>query len=279
MYVTLKEAAQLTGRSVRSVRYLIKQGRLPAKRKGRLWLIHKDALPLTEAQRQGLNARAEALQLAVEPLITAPAAAGLVEPPSPSKTEPRVHTNHREEAHRPIDGSGGTAAPSAGQSSRRPAWTPRKLEVFQCALDTCTSLHRLLLGADASEMRLMPEARLADGIRQLCAGCYQFDGGQKRALLREARSSFTAALADLLMLQRQLELAPALLEAPGLAVARTGATGNGIDKPTRPEALAEPIQLLEQSLLPKLGALLRSIEANGEMGRKRGQRPGGRRRT
>lgn len=58
MDLTVREAAVLLGRSVRTVRDQAARGALPARRSGRGWVIASDHLPLTEAQRRALQARA-----------------------------------------------------------------------------------------------------------------------------------------------------------------------------------------------------------------------------
>jgi excisionase family DNA binding protein len=43
--------AELLGKSLRQVRYLIQQGELPAHRDGRVWRVRDEDLPLTDARR------------------------------------------------------------------------------------------------------------------------------------------------------------------------------------------------------------------------------------
>ncbi len=51
MELTLKEAAQRLGRSVRQIRYLIEQGRLKAHKRGGVWFV--DPATLREGEAEG----------------------------------------------------------------------------------------------------------------------------------------------------------------------------------------------------------------------------------
>lgn len=66
---TLKEAATLTGKSVRQLRYLLKQGHLKARKVGGQWVISDADLPRSEAQEYARRRRQErAMQIAEEVL-------------------------------------------------------------------------------------------------------------------------------------------------------------------------------------------------------------------
>jgi excisionase family DNA binding protein len=64
--LTLPEVATLLGKSERQVRYLIKQGRLQARKDGRRWLVESTELPLSESQRQALGERVRVARDAFE---------------------------------------------------------------------------------------------------------------------------------------------------------------------------------------------------------------------
>jgi excisionase family DNA binding protein len=66
MQLTLEQAAERLGKSVRQVRYLIQSGVLPATKTGGRWLIAASDLPLSEAQRAAVGRRERALREAVE---------------------------------------------------------------------------------------------------------------------------------------------------------------------------------------------------------------------
>ncbi len=64
--LSLQQAAALLGKSVRQVRYLVQQGRLPAHKSGRVWRIRSEDLPLSDGQRAAATDRRRALGAAVE---------------------------------------------------------------------------------------------------------------------------------------------------------------------------------------------------------------------
>jgi len=64
--LTVREVATLIGRSSRAVRARIARGELPAVRRGNTWRIRRADLPLTEAQRRALQARADEVRQAVD---------------------------------------------------------------------------------------------------------------------------------------------------------------------------------------------------------------------
>jgi excisionase family DNA binding protein len=66
MQLSLQQAAERLGKSVRQVRYLIQTGALPAQKSGGRWLIAAADLPLSEGQRAALERRERALREAVE---------------------------------------------------------------------------------------------------------------------------------------------------------------------------------------------------------------------
>ena len=66
MTLSLAEAVTLLGRSQRQVRYLIKTGRLPARKVEGRWQIDDADLPLTDAQRQAIASRVEKARVAFE---------------------------------------------------------------------------------------------------------------------------------------------------------------------------------------------------------------------
>jgi len=77
MQLSLEQAAERLGKSVRQVRYLIQTGALRAAKTGGRWLIEAADLPLSEPQRAAVGRREHALREAVEQGL------GLTEPPPP----------------------------------------------------------------------------------------------------------------------------------------------------------------------------------------------------
>ncbi len=74
MDLSIAQAAATLGKTERQIRYLIKTGRLKARRDGGRWLIASDDLPLSPAQRESMQKNVEAARQAVEQAI-APATA------------------------------------------------------------------------------------------------------------------------------------------------------------------------------------------------------------
>jgi len=74
MELTLDEAALLTGRTVRQIRYLVEKGRIPARRDGARWLVDRADLP---APRPILAAPSPAVESPARPQPEAPSLAEL----------------------------------------------------------------------------------------------------------------------------------------------------------------------------------------------------------
>ncbi|MFH1467218.1 MAG: helix-turn-helix domain-containing protein [Pseudomonadota bacterium] len=66
MELSVREAATLLGRSPRTVRAQAARGELPAVKRGNVWLIKGEHLPLTERQRRAVQGRADEVRAAVE---------------------------------------------------------------------------------------------------------------------------------------------------------------------------------------------------------------------
>lgn len=72
MELSLVEAAAQLGKTPRQVRYLIKQGRLRARKHGTSWLIDSADLPKSEAQAEAALAQQTQLRAAVEEALELP---------------------------------------------------------------------------------------------------------------------------------------------------------------------------------------------------------------
>lgn len=66
MKLSVKEAATILGCSARTVRGHLAQGRLPGVKRNGRWLLERRDLPLTDAQRRTLQAKAERVRRAVD---------------------------------------------------------------------------------------------------------------------------------------------------------------------------------------------------------------------
>lgn len=73
MEVSLNEAAVLMGKTPRQVRYLLQQAKITARKVDNVWVIDAESLPLNDAQKAAINARAEvvreSMSKAFEPLL------------------------------------------------------------------------------------------------------------------------------------------------------------------------------------------------------------------
>lgn len=66
MDLTLTQAAAMLGKTPRQVRYLIKTGRLAARKDGAHWLVGADDLPLSDGQRRAAASRIDAVRRAAD---------------------------------------------------------------------------------------------------------------------------------------------------------------------------------------------------------------------
>jgi excisionase family DNA binding protein len=62
LQLSVTQTAQLLGKTRRQVEYLIKQGRLPARKVGGRWQVEESDLELSPGQRQAARRRADALR-------------------------------------------------------------------------------------------------------------------------------------------------------------------------------------------------------------------------
>lgn len=73
MQLTVEEAAIKLGKTPRQVRYLIKQGELPARKNGKRWVLDSADLPASEAQQEARERKERHLRAAVEKGLDLPA--------------------------------------------------------------------------------------------------------------------------------------------------------------------------------------------------------------
>jgi excisionase family DNA binding protein len=66
MELTVREVATLLGRSARTVRAQVARGDIPATKRGGQWVVQRRSLPLTDAQRTALQAKADSIRHAVD---------------------------------------------------------------------------------------------------------------------------------------------------------------------------------------------------------------------
>jgi len=160
MDLTISEAATLLGRSPRQLRYLIRQGKLEARKKGTRWVIASDDLPLTEEQRANIKGRINDVRHHLEQAIT-PLEKG-AEPSDKEKKETKQFsvTDFR--------------AFQAGESIYR-----KMTESLSRDDETCRSLFEALC--------------------YLIQGCHAFHPKDKSAKFAAARESAAVSIAHLLL--------------------------------------------------------------------------------
>ncbi len=76
MKISLSEAATILGKTERQVRYLIKTGRLAARKDGNRWYVESTELPLSDGQRRAVAARVETAREAFDKGLEPAAKAG-----------------------------------------------------------------------------------------------------------------------------------------------------------------------------------------------------------
>lgn len=171
MEISIKDAAELLGKSERTVRHMAQTGRLPARRVGSRWLINRDDL-LSGKYNSADDAEAE---LAAD-------------------------TGSDEEAHEETDAA---AAPPPRPRFRfdraLPPGTPsvRALDSFHIAADLLAELGALRHELKDAPLLREAEAHLRGFIQALADGCHA-DGLDQPERFRSARSQVCAALTDLI---------------------------------------------------------------------------------
>ena len=69
MELSARQAATLLNRNLRTVRGQLARGELPGTKKNGRWVIRREDLPLTEAQRRGLQRKADRIRKTVEGVL------------------------------------------------------------------------------------------------------------------------------------------------------------------------------------------------------------------
>lgn len=169
MLLSLAEAAIALGQTQRQVRYLIKSGRLAARKEGGHWVIDSAALPLADGQRQAMAQRAATAREAVDKAL-APAA--------------KV---------------AGGADPSGEKAKRH--YSVNDFQVFQVGAALCRELRAAYGGEDPAA------ACLFAALLRLARGCHAFQPEEKAARFTEARELAADAVTHLLLAGDQQDAA------------------------------------------------------------------------
>ena len=161
MDITVLEAATLLDCTPRTIRNRINNGQLPATKRGGVWVLVRDKLPLPPKAKKKLERQRQKAHNAVDKVFSANS-----------------------------DGQGGKHWSLQGlsvfQSARSAYW------LFNNSTGVSTSLDK--------NPKLDPQFHLHAGLQSLTQGHAEFDRKHKLLKLREARGHFASALADALLL-------------------------------------------------------------------------------
>jgi len=155
MDLTIREAAALVGRSPRAIRQWIASGRLEARRSGRAWVVRVEHLPLTDAQRARVTARAETARSIVDGCM-------------PS----RAATTHARRRRSVLD-----------------------LDAFRAARGAVEALAKEASAVHAARDLRRAVALASRAVLFLAQGVHEFDPLRKAARLNAARCRFASSVA------------------------------------------------------------------------------------
>jgi hypothetical protein len=154
MQLSLREAAALLGRSARTLRAQVARGEIQGEKKGGRWTVSRWALPMTEAQRRTLLARADEVRATVDAAL-------------PSRTAPHVTKKRRSVAD---------------------------LDCFRAAIDLRRALAAADQGEAGFGSLASARVALESGLIELCRAAYAYERAAKVAHLRAARSELSACV-------------------------------------------------------------------------------------
>lgn len=182
MEISIKDAAELLGKSERTVRHMAQSGRLPARRVGSRWLIDREELQSGKYSGSGDDAELEA-ELAGD--------AATAEDPEPANSStPAIDDQAASD-----DGT----RPRFRFDRALPPGTPsvRALDSFHIAADLLAELGELRTGLRDAPLLGDAERHLRDFIEALADGCHA-DARDQPERFRVARTQVCAALTDLI---------------------------------------------------------------------------------
>ena len=159
MELSIREAATLMGRSPRTVRAQVARGDLPGVKRNGRWRIERRHLPLTEAQRAALQAKADDIRHVVEAAL-------------PSRL-----------------------ARSTGQRHRSIA----DLDAFRRGAELLTEIRGAADDGIDEPLRQRVAGRLEEALLALAEGVQQFDREVKVEALRRSRGHLARAVGLLLL--------------------------------------------------------------------------------
>ncbi|MEZ4383474.1 MAG: helix-turn-helix domain-containing protein [Nannocystaceae bacterium] len=193
MELSIKEAADIIGKSERTVRHMAQTGRLPARRIGSRWVINR--ADLDDLGKKGKRRKAAPTAPPEAPRTAAPEAVPVVETLPP--TEPRADL-HPSALHPSFTVSFEPAPPPAEPGSRDYPNTIRELDAFAIATAILSGIAEARHNPRADQTLLEePEEALRAFLQLLTDGVHQPDLRRKEALFQRAQSKACAALSSL----------------------------------------------------------------------------------
>lgn len=181
MEISIKDAADLLGKSERTVRHMAQTGRLPARRVGSRWLIDRDDLLSGKYTGQGDDEETD--------VLAAPEAA----------TDATSDAQEEDASVEHDDLAASTVRPRLRFDRGLPPGTPsvRALDSFHIATDLLAELGELRRDLRDAPLLRDAEQHLRGFIQALADGCHA-DLGDQPERFRAARSQVCAALTDLI---------------------------------------------------------------------------------
>jgi hypothetical protein len=165
MDLSLADAATVLGRSPRQLRYLLRTGRIKARKIGTRWVISSADLPLTDAQRQGLAERAAAVRQAVDQALS------------------------------PVDKAirGTVLIPEGPPAGKKKHYSVRDLEPFRQGEEVYRAIVAALGREDEAARHLF------GALDRITRGCHAYEPRDKCRELSAARESIASAVTCLLI--------------------------------------------------------------------------------
>ncbi len=185
MEISIKDAAELLGKSERTVRHMAQTGRLPARRIGSRWLINRDDLLARKAAGvadDGDEAEPETAELESEDDAADDADESSPLPRRASRQDLTVNYAH--------------ALPPGAVTS------VRELDSFHIATDILGELGELRRSVKDAPLLRDAETHLREFLQLLADGCHA-DLHTRRDRFRDAQSRACAALTDLISFNLQ----------------------------------------------------------------------------
>lgn len=189
MEISIKDAAELLGKSERTVRHMAQTGRLPARRIGARWLINRDDLLARKAA--GTTDDAE---------LDADADLETAELEADDDTTADEHHAPRNPSRQPFTVDWQTGAPNLGFDRALPPGaitSVRELPSFHVATELLTELGELRRETKDTSTLREAEGHLREFVALLADGCHA-DLHTRRDRFREAQSRACSALTDLI---------------------------------------------------------------------------------